>query len=88
MSRSYKKVYAFTDSNPYFKNQAARKVRNLPLHAEVADGAAYKRLYQSYNICDFKFLLYHEHELLTKPSGAPWYTVAERKAYWARSKRK
>ena len=88
MSRSRKKVYAFTDRNPYFKNQANRKVRNFPLNRELADGASYKRLYCSYNICDYKFLVYHDHELLARPDNGLWGTVAERKAYWATSKRK
>ena len=60
MSRSRKKVSCFSDYSrrytKYAKRQASKVVRRYPLW--IPDGAAYKRLYCSYNICDYKFLYF------------------------------
>ena len=52
MSRSYKKPW-ICDRNPYSKNQANRKVRRYK--RKIKDGKSYRKLYNSYNICDYKF---------------------------------
>ena len=57
MSRSYRKPY-WTEGyggkwRRFAKRQASKKVRQS---ANVDDAAYYKRLYNSWNICDFKFI--------------------------------
>lgn len=54
MSRSYKKNPVCADRNPELKRIYARKVRRKDLE-KVPNGMAYKKLYESYNICDYKF---------------------------------
>lgn len=56
MSRSFKRVSGFCDSNPWAKNQANQRVRRFK--GELPDGCSYKKLYERWNICDHKFLLY------------------------------
>lgn len=52
MSRSYKKPW-ICDRSPYNKNQANRKVRRYK--RRIQNGKSYKKLYCSYNICDYKW---------------------------------
>lgn len=55
MSRSYKKNLWITDyskSRRFFKGQANRKIRRSK---DVPDGKAYRKFYESYDICDYKF---------------------------------
>jgi hypothetical protein len=51
MSRSYKKHLWFKDRIPGSKREANRIVRRT---LEIANGNAYRRVYDPYNICDFK----------------------------------
>ena len=52
MSRSRKKHPYMTDGpNKWAKRQASKRVRRK----DVSDGANYKKVYCSYDICDFKF---------------------------------
>jgi hypothetical protein len=53
MSRSYKKHLWFKDHNSGAKREANRVVRKT---SEIANGNAYRKVYDSYNICDFKIL--------------------------------
>jgi hypothetical protein len=56
MSRSYRKPYWTQgyggDWRRFAKQQAAKQVRKAPF---VGDFGYYKRLYNSWDICDFKF---------------------------------
>jgi len=55
MSRSVKKSGWCTDGRDgrkWWKNQANRKLRNAE---EVPNGKAYKKLYESWNIHDYRF---------------------------------
>lgn len=54
MSRSYKHVPCCKDYNRGMKKYANRYVRRNYL--VVPSGMAYKRLFCSWNICDYKFL--------------------------------
>lgn len=54
MSRSYKKVPCCKDHNRGMKKYANRYVRRNYLI--VPSGKAYKKLFCSYNICDYKFI--------------------------------
>ena len=62
MSRSYKKPYSTEgyggDSRKYMKHQATKKLRNynFPLI-----GNEYKKLFESWMICDYK-MFYKKHE--------------------------
>ena len=53
MSRSYKKHLWTKDHNSGAKRTANRKVRHTK---EIADGGSYRKIYEQYNICDWKFL--------------------------------
>ncbi len=54
MSRSYKKVACCKDYNRGMKKSANRYIRRNYLF--VPSGMAYKKLFCSWNICDYKFL--------------------------------
>jgi hypothetical protein len=56
MSRSRKKVSVYTDSSRggYAKRQAAKAVRRYK--GELSNGKEYRKLYNPWNICDWKFL--------------------------------
>ncbi len=54
MSRSYKKIPCCKDHNKGMKKCANRYVRRNYLI--VTSGKAYKKLFCSYDICDYKFL--------------------------------
>lgn len=58
MSRSYKKVAGWCDSNPFMKARANRRIRQLSVDEELPSGCTYKRHSQQYDICDFKSLYY------------------------------
>lgn len=60
MSRSWKKVYGHVDRNPFMKNQANRRIRQLSIDVAVSDGSDYKKFFCSYDICDFKSIDYTE----------------------------
>lgn len=53
MSRSYKKHLWTKDHNSGAKRTANRKVRHSK---DIADGGSYRKIYEQYNICDWKFL--------------------------------
>lgn len=71
MSRSRKKTSSYTDGRAgtpkYFKRVANKVVRKSK---EVPDGRAYKKLYCSWNIHDWKF---------TYEPGHAWYEKGLRK---------
>lgn len=54
MSRSYKKVPCYKDYNRGMKQRANRYLRRSYL--DIPSGRAYKKLFCSYDICDYKFL--------------------------------
>lgn len=68
MSRSYKKTPGFCDRNPYAKRQANKKVRRTE---GVYDRGSYKKLYSSYDIHDYKYLMWDKKDLL-KDYFEPW----------------
>jgi len=58
MSRSVKKTAGWTDQSTdrqFAKRAANKKVRK---YAELSNGSGYKRLFESWTICDYK-ALYH-----------------------------
>lgn len=54
MSRSYKKVPCCKDHNQGMKKRANRQLRRNDL--DIPSGKAYKKLFCSFDICDYKFL--------------------------------
>lgn len=57
MSRSYKKPW-ITDNGRnrlFYKNYANRVIRRKPIDFEIANGCSYKKHFDQYSICDFKF---------------------------------
>jgi hypothetical protein len=56
MSRSYKKVPGYCDHSPGDKRQANVTVRRYK--GDPQDGGWYKKLYESWNICDYRFVYY------------------------------
>jgi len=65
MSRSFKKPWV-TDGGPrrvFFKNYANRVIRRKSVDFEIADGNSYRKHFDQYSICDYKFL-YNPHPWL------------------------
>lgn len=61
MSRSYRAPYSVdgygTKRKRYMKNYANRVIR----HTEgIPDGAAYKKFFSQYDICDYRFSILHK----------------------------
>jgi hypothetical protein len=64
MSRSYKKIPMTTDHGKYTyidKRMANKKVRHTK---DIPDGGAFKKVFCSYDICDWKFGSYTYRELI------------------------
>lgn len=53
MSKSYKKNPVCKDRNPWAKGQANKKVRKYK--DTIANGKQYKKIYSSWNICDWVY---------------------------------
>lgn len=56
MSRSYKKTAGWKDHNKSSKKFASRKARRRI--NDLQDGSMYKKIYNQYNICDYKWLYF------------------------------
>ena len=69
MSRSFKKVPGFCDRDPYAKRLANRKVRR---DWTVPNGGGYRKAYESWDICDFRFLFFNEAEIRRYYADNPW----------------
>lgn len=55
MSRSYKRTPRSGDrKDKFFKKYANRKVRRLPMDEHPLKGNAYKKVFPSYEICDYE----------------------------------
>ncbi len=69
MSRSFKRTPGFCDRSPFNKRQANKRVRK---DWTLASGGAYRRRFESYNICDFKFLFFTKESALEFYEDKPW----------------
>ena len=71
MARSRKKVPGWCDRNPWAKRQANKKVRrykgDLPRKGNV-----HQKLYERWDICDWKHLCFTKAELDRWSGGKPW----------------
>ena len=55
MSKSYKHTPRAGDTkDKYFKKYANRKIRRLPMDEHPSKGNAYKKVFASYEICDYE----------------------------------
>jgi hypothetical protein len=65
MSRSYKKVAAYTDHNrgtwarKRFASKAVRRKTN-----ELVNGKMYKKIWETWSICDFRFIYEYKYSHL------------------------
>lgn len=65
MSRSRRKTLGYNDRNPEMKrlfNRSVRRKLNQHHDFEIADGGAYKKMNESYDICDWKCLYFSKSE--------------------------
>lgn len=69
MSRSFKKTPGWCDYQPWAKKQANRRVRQYK--GGLPDGGAYKKLFEQWTICDWKFLYFTERDL-QELENDPW----------------
>jgi hypothetical protein len=69
MSRSFKRTPGFCDRNPFFKNQANRRVRK---DWGIPNGKAYRKVYDSWSICDYRFLFFTKEEVDEFSRDRPW----------------
>lgn len=72
MSRSVKKVAGWCDRNPYAKNQANRRLRNINIkldvdfentNDEVPAFGKFKKYSEQWDICDWRSLYFSEREI-------------------------
>jgi hypothetical protein len=65
MSRSFKHVPGWTDRSPWAKKMANKRVRKMN---EVPNGKSYKKAYESWDIHDYKTLLFTkmDEEFITR----------------------
>ena len=63
MSRSYRKVYGYCDRDPVMKKKYNRAIRRNQIFLP-SKGNYYRKIFCSYEICDYKFLYFSKAELL------------------------
>ena len=62
MSRSYKKSLVAKERNSkYHKKSANKRVRRYD--GDISNGKHYKKIYESYDICDYAFIAINEDEV-------------------------
>jgi hypothetical protein len=69
VSRSFKKTPGFCDRNPFNKRQANKRVRE---DWTIASGGAYRRRFESWNICDYMFLYFTRQSAIAFHEKEPW----------------
>jgi hypothetical protein len=57
MSRSYRKPVVTEGYGGKSRRHAKRLANNCVKRADVSNGAAYKRVFNAWDICDFKFYI-------------------------------
>lgn len=74
MSRSFKKIAIIKDQVTWMKRYANKKVRRTP---NIPNGKAYRKLFDSWDICDYKFMYFSKQELIEqgycKDTFHKWY---------------
>jgi hypothetical protein len=73
MSRSYYKYPSFSSDGPnhrrYAKRQANKKVRRTK---NIPNGCAYRKVYNPWNIVDFRWVYYTKIEIFDSIEKYPW----------------
>ena len=62
MSRSFKKHPGNCDRSPFMKAKANEKVRH---HKDLPDGSGYKKVFESYDIHDYKSHVWGRSDLIS-----------------------
>lgn len=70
MSRSFKKVPGHVDRSSFNKNQANRRVRRYK--RDLQSGGTYKKLYEKWNICDYRYLIFTPLSVWVEHFGPLW----------------
>jgi len=79
MSRSYKKFPGHCDRCPFMKAKANEKIRHTK---NVPNGMAYKKFFESYNIHDYKWVIFGASDLkytIIDHYEPGWYRKAPQK---------
>lgn len=63
MSRSKRKTPGWKDRSPFMKNIANRRIRRKSIDYDMANGSNYKKETCSWDISDWKFLLYTDEDV-------------------------
>lgn len=91
MSRSYKKVYVWKDTNDkYFKRLSNRKIRYYP-DLPIKSGRWKHISNLTYSICDYKSIYWSERDFRQRYNLWPWvvlYTEEEIKEQMRKAKEK
>lgn len=81
MSRSYYKYPSFSSDGPnnrrYAKRQANKKVRRTK---NIPNGGSYKKVYNTWNIVDWKCVYHTKTEILSYIKRYPWVKYHEFKS--------
>jgi len=63
MSRSYKKTPCYSSkTDKFFKSYANKKLKNI----DLKNGSMYKKIFCSYNICDWKCIHSEQDDLRSR----------------------
>ena len=77
MSRSWREPF-FTDGykgsprRQFFKNQANRCIRQISPYEDIANGGSYKKYFDRYFICDYKWRWDPEPRVYWGKNGPEW----------------
>jgi hypothetical protein len=58
MSKSYKHTPCVKQqgrSKKFYKKYANKKIRRKQLNEDIPDGSSYRKLFESWDICDYRF---------------------------------
>lgn len=78
MSRSYRKPfvtdgYKGSGRRQFFKNYANRILRRKGIEEEIANGKAYKKYSDGWNICDYRW--YESLKTMSSWTDKPWQLI-------------
>lgn len=81
MSRTFKKTPGFTDQQrnsktpKFFKRVANKKVRKVDTDFRIPNGKTYRYFHSYYDICDWKFLVFSENDIVNDRIPAYKYFI-------------
>lgn len=88
MSRSRKKNPVTTDNScrKYWQRQANKRIRNTDVYEDIPDGARYRRYFDQYTICDYKFFWDPTPRVWFNPFKREWDIIDATPEWKARMK--